>query len=348
MLASASPEHYATCLHYLLADPEVHSILVILPPPPVYSAGGVARAMIPLINTSQKPVVVALMGERMIQEAVEYFRAGRVPEYRFPERAARALAILTQRSEFLNREPATAIHFDDIRPSLVQQALAQNTVGGTGFLPQEVCNQIMAAYGIPIPRIELAREPDQAAEFAKQLDYPVALKLASPDIPHKSDVGGILLNLHDAAAVTKGFSQIVQNARAARPDANVLGVHVQQMISQGQEVIVGVVQDPQFGPLVMFGSGGVEVEGLKDVEFALAPLSRPEGEYLLENTWAGQKLRGYRHVPPADREAVLEALTRVAQLSVDFPQLSEIEINPLRVLPDGKGVYAVDVRIKIA
>jgi acetyltransferase len=180
------------------------------------------------------------------------------------------------------------------------------------------------------------------------MGYPVALKVASPDIPHKSEVGGILLNLHNAAAVNKGFIRIIQNARAARPNANVLGVHVQQMVTQGQEVIVGVVQDPQFGPLVMFGSGGVEVEGLKDVQFALAPLSRQEGEYLLEHTWAGQKLRGYRHVPPADREAVLETMTRLAQLAVDFPQLSEIEINPLRALPNGQGVFAVDVRMKIA
>jgi acetyltransferase len=165
---------------------------------------------------------------------------------------------------------------------------------------------------------------------------------------HKSDVGGILLNLNGPNAVKEGFSRITQNALSAHPDADVRGVHVQQMIPHGQDVIVGVVQDPQFGPLIMFGSGGVEVEGLNDVEFALAPLSRQEGEFLLENTWAGQKLRGYRHIPPADREAVLATMARLAQLSVDFPQLSEIEINPLRVLQNEEGAYALDIRIKLA
>jgi acetyltransferase len=118
------------------------------------------------------------------------------------------------------------------------------------------------------------------------------------------------------------------------------------MFPAGQEVIVGIVQDPQFGPLVMFGSGGVEVEGLKDVAFALAPLSRDEAKHLLDSTWAGRKLRGYRNLPPADRAAVVNVLLRLAQLAADFPQLAEIEINPLRALPDGQGAVAVDVRIK--
>jgi acetyltransferase len=118
------------------------------------------------------------------------------------------------------------------------------------------------------------------------------------------------------------------------------------MFPSGQEVIVGVVQDPQFGPLVMFGSGGVEVEGLKDIAFALAPLARDEAEHLLDSTWAGRKLCGYRNLPPADRAAVVNVLLRLAQLAADFPQLAEIEINPLRALPDGQGAVAVDVRIK--
>jgi acyl-CoA synthetase (NDP forming) len=123
---------------------------------------------------------------------------------------------------------------------------------------------------------------------------------------------------------------------------------VQPMIPHGQDVIVGAIQDAQFGALIMFGSGGVEVEGLKDVEFALAPLSREEAEFLLENTWAGRKLHGYRNLSPSDREAAIEAILRLAQLAADFPALSEVVINPLRVLPEGQGAFALDVRVRVS
>jgi acetyltransferase len=176
------------------------------------------------------------------------------------------------------------------------------------------------------------------------MGFPVALKIASPHITHKSDIGGVLLQLADEAAVQEGYIQIKKNAHQARPHVDVADVYVQRMIPDGQEVILGAIQDAQFGPLVMFGSGGLEVEGLADVQFALAPFTRLEAETMLDKTWAGRKLRGYRNLPPADREAVLEALLRLAQLVADFPQLAEIEINPLRVLPDGQGAVALDVR----
>jgi acyl-CoA synthetase (NDP forming) len=149
-------------------------------------------------------------------------------------------------------------------------------------------------------------------------------------------------------AVAQGFDEIMESSHSLYPEAAIDGVYVQQMISAGQEVIVGAVQDPQFGPLIMFGSGGVEVEGLKDVAFALAPVTMEEAENLLESTWAGRKLQGFRNLPPADREAVIDVLVRLAQLASEFPQLIEMEINPLRVLPRGKGVYAVDVRVRLA
>jgi acetyltransferase len=364
MLASASPQQYAESLRLLLVDPGVHSVLVVLPPPPMFTTGAVAKALIPIIHTADKPVVLAVMGERLIQEAVEHFRAARVPEYRFPERAASALAVLAERAAYLARAEETPLIRQDVDPEAVRTTLAQplhrtllparETVPGERprsqdthrFLPQEDIDRIMAAYGIPTLPMALARTADEAVELARQAGFPVALKIASPDIPHRSDVRGVLLNLRDDEAVAEGFHTVMSNARAARPQAEIVGVRVQRMILRGQDIIVGAVQDPQFGPLVIFGSGGVEVEGLKDVAFSLAPVTREEVEYVLESTWAGRRLRGYRHMPPADRAAVIEALVRLAQLAADFPQLSEIEINPLRVLPEGHGVFAVDVRVR--
>jgi acetyltransferase len=352
MLAAASPQQYSDCLRILLADPGVHSVMVILPPPPMYTAGGIAKAIIPVIYTADKPVVVALMGERLIQEAVEHFRAARVPDYRFPERAAVALAILAQRAEYMqarvrDEQPAAlSPPLSGMHPEIVRSILAEVPEGSP--LSQDEAYRLLEAYGISTLMPELAHSPEGAVETAGRIGYPVVLKVASPDIPHKSDVGGVLLGLMDTEAVREGFSRVCENAMKAQPEAVIAGVYVQRMVSQGQEVIVGAVQDPQFGPLVMFGSGGVEVEGLKDVRFSLAPLTQTEAESMVENTWAGRKLKGYRHLPPADREAVIETLMRLAQLADDFPTIAEIEINPLRVLPEGMGVVAVDVRGQIA
>lgn len=341
MLAGASPEQYAGCLNILLKDTNVDSCLIILPPPPMHSAGSVARSLIPVINLATKPVVVALMGERMIQEAVEFFRAARVPEYRFPERAASALAILAKRADFLAQPKPLPVSIDKDQRRV--ESLLQNQK--PGFLPDEVVHQILEAYGIPELKMELAKSPEEAAAIAEGMSFPVALKIASENIVHKSDVGGVLINLMNPDAVRDGFEAIVQNARGFQPNVKIMGVQVQQMALAGQEVIVGAVQDLQFGAVVMFGSGGIEVEGLKDVVFSLAPLSEQDAETMLKRSWAGRKLGGYRNIPGVNRAAVLDVLYRVGQLAADHPELAEIEINPLRV--STQGAVAIDTRMRL-
>lgn len=349
MLASASPEQYARCLEILLDDPNVHGAMVILPPPPMFTAGAVARAIIPVIHHSEKPVIVALMGERLIQEAVEHLRAAHIPEYRFPERAASALAALTWRAEYLERleqAPEPPLDLDGERArSLFQTNRASLKPGN--WLPVELLEELLACYGIQIPQSFLANSPAQAAEQARQLGFPVALKIASADIPHKSDVHGVLLNLWDKNAVALGYSQVIENAAQANPAAQITGVMVQRMLPAGQDLILGALQDPQFGPLVMFGAGGVEAEQLKDTAFALAPMNNEEADYIIESTWAGRRLSGYRNLPPADRGAVSRALLRFSFFAADFPELAEVEINPLRALADGQGAFALDLRARL-
>jgi len=343
MLASAGPREFAESLAALLNDDGVGAVLVITPPPPTHSAEAVCEAMIPVIRAAKKPVVVTLMGENLVRQGRELLRDARIPDYRFPERAASALATLARRAAFLDAptpEPARfpAVDADEVRAVLDASA--------PGFLPQDAVARVLGAYGLTLPRIVLAATADDAVRVAGELGYPVALKVASPEIPHKSDVGGVLLGLGDAAAVRAGFATVQANARRAHPAARLDGVHVQRMLPEGQEVIVGAVQDPQFGALVMFGAGGTEVEGVKDVAFALAPLPRAEAEAMLDATWAGRKLRGFRHLPPADRAAAIDAVLRLGQLVADHPAIAEVEINPLRVRRDGEGVVAVDVRLR--
>lgn len=354
MLASASPEQYAQCLRLLLDDSNVHAVMVILPPPPMYSAGAVAKAITPLIQQAGKPVVVALMGDRLIQEALEHFRAAHVAEYRFPERAASALAVLARRAEHLRRPHTLCLPCNPEAQRRAQMALEAylrgrpaSSEGTTQFLPPAMLAEMMEAYGIPQPPLRLATGEDEAARLAQEMGFPVVLKVASPDLSHKSEVQGVLLNLKDESEVRRGFAQMMTNLRRLQPQARLEGAYLQPYVPDGQEVILGAVQDPQFGALVMFGSGGVEVEGLGDVAFALAPLSEEDAEHLLESTWAGRRLRGFRHLPPADRAAVREILLRFAQFAADFPLLAEVEINPLRVLEVGKGAFALDVRARL-
>jgi acetyltransferase len=315
----------------------------------MHTAGGIAKAIIPVIYTAQKPVIVALMGERLIQEAVEHFRAAHVPEYRFPERAAEALAVLARRTEYLagseSTEDSILLDIENSRKA-VQTILSRNP--GSGLLPASDVFRILDAYGIPILEPVLARDSEEAAEIARKLGFPVVLKIAATEISHKSDIGGVLLYLKNSDSVKAGVYRILRNAREAVPQAGIQGVFVQKMLVEGQEVIVGAFQDPQFGPLVMFGSGGTEVEGLKDVSFALAPLPKAEAGAMIGDTWAGRRLSGYRNLPPADREAVLEIILRLGQLSSDFPRINEIEINPLRVLNTGQGAYAIDARAMLS
>lgn len=346
MLASAGPIQFAECLKVLLADPGTDSVMVIYPTPPMHTAGAVAKAMIPIIHEAQKPVVVSVMGDRLIQEAVEHLRAARIPEYRFPERAAAALEALVKRVGLLEYASAEPVIRQDIKTELVKDLIKENNQNN--HLTAPVIAQILEAYGIPTAKMTLAKDEEEAAALAAEIGMPVVLKVASPDISHKTDVGGVLLNLSDEKSVRDGFRTITNRAKAALPDARITGAYIQEMVPMGQEVILGVVQDPQFGPVMMFGSGGTEVEGLKDLSFGLAPITEIELDDMLQKTWAGRKLEGYRNIPPADIIAVREVMIRLAQLATDFPEFAEIEINPLQVFPAGKGTAAVDVRVRIS
>ena len=329
MLASASPVQYSACLKILLEDSNVDGVMVILPPPPMFRAEDVAERLVEVIGQFDKPVVIALMGSVLVQKAVETFTDLNVPTYPFPERAASALGALAKRAEFLATE--TQSHRELKKSPRLHDSVAN---------PED----LVAAYGIETAPIQPARSVDEAVSIANELGYPVVMKIASPDISHKSDVGGVLLNIIDAQLLQSGYTQIMKRVKGLKPEARIEGVHIQRQIPQGQEVIVGMVRDPQFGPLMMYGSGGVEVEGLKDVSFALAPLNQAEAGKMIRKTWAGRRLKGFRHIPPADENSVIDVLIKLSQLVMEIESIEEIEINPLRVLD--KGAIALDVRIK--
>lgn len=328
MLASAAPDTYATCLTILLKEENVDGVLVLLPPPPMFNAEAVAERLVEVSRPLGKPVLVALMGSTLIDEARSTFQRANLPTFPFPEKAASAFGALAKRAELLDK---SQLVMGDAKLSRVHRRWSN---------PEE----LLAVYDIESAPIRLARSMEEAISIASALGFPVVMKIASPDIQHKSDAGGVLLNITDVDELCIAYTQLPERVQAARPEARIEGVHIQRHVPDGQEVIVGAVRDPHFGPLMMFGSGGVEVEGLKDLAFALAPLNRAEALEMIRKTWAGRKLRGFRNIRPADEESVVAVLIKLSQLILEHESITEIEINPLRVF--GKGVIAVDARVK--
>jgi acetyltransferase len=334
MLASASPETYADCLKLLLSDNNVDGVLVILPPPPMFKAEDVAEKIVEVMESdsklsdSEKPVVIALMGSTLVEEARLTFERSNVPTFPFPERAAAALGALVKRVELLDDRSWTIDH----KKAPISHSLWSNA------------DELLMAYGIQTAPLKLACSIDEALSIAVEFGYPVVMKIASPDILHKSDIGGVALNIKDSDLLQIAYTQMMKTVKGAKPQARIEGVHIQRQIPDGQEVIVGAARDPQFGPLMMFGSGGVEVEGLKDVAFALAPLNQVEAQKMIRKTWAGRKLKGFRNIPPADEESAIGVLIKLSYLIFEHESIQEIEINPLRVL--AQGAIAVDVRMK--
>ncbi|MCB2179916.1 acetate--CoA ligase family protein [bacterium] len=347
MLASASPQVYGACLGVLLDDPGVDMALVIAPPPPMFEALDIAEEIIAAAATTHKPVVTSFMGSRLVADAVTRLREAKIPEYSFPEDGVAALAALWRTNEIQNRSEGEISYLPSEEAlEMVQGVL--DTISTKGqFIPSEIAGILLKQYGMPVLNLEYAASADLAEQQAVRMGFPVAMKVAVNDISHKSDVGGIILNLDSETAVRESYLELEHKIAPLLPAEESFGVHLQKMVEKGQEVIIGAVRDPLFGPLVMFGSGGVEVEGLKDIQFAIAPLTAEDLDYMLEHTWAGEKLRGFRSYAKADIEAVKIALIQLGQLMVDFPEIQEIEINPLIVFEEGSGAAAVDVRLLI-
>jgi len=341
MLAGAGPEVFAGCLRAVLADDGVDAVMVVLPPPPIVPPEAVADALVGLVVSATKPVVVATLGGHLIEAATRRLAAHGVAAYRFPEQAASALAALARRAEWLARPAVADAPATDPGPlrGILQDA--------GGWLSPDVAAALLDAAGIPQPPMALATDAEDAAKKAAVIGAPVVLKTSGPDLTHKSDVGGVELGLRSADAVREGARRMLARVRDARPEAVVTGIVVQRQAPAGADLIVGCVRDPQFGPVAMVGGGGVEVEELRDVAFGLAPLDAAEAGRMLEGTRAGRRLRGFRGSTAADRAAVVDALVKLSRLATLLPEIAEIEINPLRVFSAGQGATALDVRVRV-
>jgi len=347
MIASATPAGYRVAMHALLNDPQVDIVMPIYIPPLRAQQKETTHviAEVALVHPD-KPVVPVLMGlEGLPAGKAELHEAG-LPAFIFPESAARGLAALCRWREWRDRPtPAVApLEVDRDRARAILDRHHRENPGVTK-LPEDAVFDLLDAYGVTTIRRGVARSAHEAAAIAEELGGPVALKILSPDIVHKTDVGGVALGLLDGPQVREGFETMHAAVTRAVPEARLDGVMVQRMADKGREMIVGVTREGSFGPLVMFGLGGTLVEALGDVVFRLAPVDAAEARSMVHGIRSIRLLTGIRGDPPVDFEALEDAVRRIGQLAWDFPEIAELDVNPLLVYADG--VLAVDGRVLV-
>ncbi len=351
IVGDADPARYAAALQACLDDDQVDGVMAILTPQAMTDPTQAARTVIELARQSDKPLVTCWMGEEQVREARLLFKGAGVPTFRTPEPAVELFSHISNyyRNQRLLMEAPASIS-DQVAPRLESAKLVIETAlqEGRRVLNEMESKALLAAFRIPIAQTVVARSPSEAMVLAEEIGLPVVMKIDSPQITHKTDSGGVRLNLHSLAAVRDAYAEIVDEVRKNRPDAIIHGVAIEPMIQKvnGRELMVGMMRDQIFGPTIIFGPGGVGVEATgKDRAVALPPLNQFLVADMLASTHTSAKLGAFRKMPPVSMEALESVLLRVSEMVCELPWITELDINPLIV--DELGAVAVDARIAI-
>ncbi|MHC4406892.1 MAG: acetate--CoA ligase family protein, partial [Planctomycetota bacterium] len=327
----------------VLDDPGVEQALVILTPQSMTDIDEIARGICRIHRGADKPIACSFMGATDVAPGIRLLEEAHIPHYILPEHACRAMADvqqirawrgkpLDQRERPVDDWAAAVSILDPARP---------------GYLPEDQALEVLSTYGLPVPPHRLCSTAAEAAQFAAEIGFPVVLRVVSPEIVHKSEAMALALNLGDARAVRKAYDRMLGRLAENHPEAEIHGVLVRPMIPAGHEVILGAKRDPAFGPVLMFGLGGIYVELFEDVTFALAPIGRRGAGRMLRRVRAHRLLEGLRGNEPADVAGVEACLIRLGQLVSDFDRIVELDVNPLIVGPADVGCAVADVRIRL-
>jgi acetyl coenzyme A synthetase (ADP forming)-like protein len=347
VLGDALADRYEYAVRHVLDDPNVDGLIVIVTPQAMTEIEETAQAVGRMAQRADKPVLACFMGEARIDAGIDVLWQHGVPNYPFPERAAAALAAMSEYRRERDRPLQEAEPCISCIPR-VRELFDQVRAEGRVSIGDAEAWTVLESYGFTVPQSRLAKTSEEAIEIAEEMGYPVVMKIASPDILHKTDVGGVRLDLRSPDDVRDSFDLMVYRAGRYVPDAQIWGCQVQQMVSGGREILLGMSRDPQFGPLVAFGLGGIYVEALKDVAFRIAPFSRQEADEMIREIRSYPLLEGVRGEQPADHEAMVDALLRISRLVTDFPEIVELDVNPLMVFEEGRGAMAIDMRLVLA
>ncbi len=346
VIGDARSDRYEAAVEAVLEDPNVDQALIILTPQSMTDIEQIAHGIVSVKQNSKtdKPVACSFMGAWDVMPGVDILQQAEIPHYILPEAACVAMAnvkkILDWRKMELTEYEPLDVNFEAAREVLEHCP--------EGYMREDQALAVLKAYGLPVPDHALCTSPDAAVEFAEKLGYPVVLRVVSPQIVHRYEVGGVKLDLTDADAVRQAYQDILDSVALKARDANVTGVIVRPMIPQGHEVILGVKRDAVFGPTLMFGLGGIFVEVMNDVTFALAPMDAGTAGRMVRGIKSMKILLGARGMPVADLGSIEDSLRRLGQLADDFERISELDINPMIVGDEGTGSTVADIRIRLS
>ncbi|MEW6501720.1 MAG: acetate--CoA ligase alpha subunit, partial [Thermodesulfobacteriota bacterium] len=342
VIGDARSDRYQAALAAVLNDENVDGVIFILTPQSMTEIEETAAIIPALARKSGKPVVASFMGLMDVSKGIEILEQHHIPHYHFPEAAARAMSALYQYSSWLRRQHLKEFELS-VNKDAAGKVIAAALKKGERYLGEVEGNDILAAYGFPVLPSRLATSAEEAAAAVREFG-PCAMKIVSPQIVHKSDVGGVRVGVATPAAASLAYEEIVAAARKHKPEADIRGVFMQRMAERGVEVILGIKHYPAFGPLIMFGLGGIFVEIFKDVSFRLAPIRHNGAHHMVRSIKAYPMLNGARGAAVADQEELERCLIRLSMLACDHPEIAELDINPLMVHGEGQGCSVADCR----
>jgi len=344
LIAEAQHEQYEVALNTMLRQNNMHSALVILTPTAFTNVEKITKSIIKVSKRIKKPILSCLLGLYDVSKGIDLLEENSIPYYRFPESAARALAEMSKFTSWLNRPKTRVKKFVVDRPKAAQ-IIEKVKAEGRSFLLEQEAYDVLKTYGFPVVHSVLATSEAHAVLSADSIGFPVAMKIASQDVLHKFDFGGVIIDVKNKTDVRKAYNKILRNIRTKMPKAKIAGIMVEEMAIEGKEVILGMNHDEQFGPILMFGMGGIYVEALEDVIFRLAPIRELTADLMITKTKTYKILDGFRGGPVYDTQAISDCLKRLSQFVTDFDEIKELDINPLIVNEKGKGCKIVDARI---
>ena len=348
MIASAHEENYYKCLNLLLADKGVDAVIVIFVHPVHIDAKGIARSIIKASQAHKdKPVLCVFMGKKDEASGIEDLQTSGLPTYQFPESAAIALASMEKYYRIKNRPKGKIKLFDDVDYTSAKNIFDRALKDKRDRLTDLEVNKVLAAYRIQMPRFTIVHSLEDAVRFTEQKNYPVVLKVSAPEIVHKSDVGGVVVDLRNEAELVRGYMRIQENLKKMKTPPKEYEIMIQEMSRGGKELIIGASYDPSFGNLLMVGLGGVYVEIMKDVSFRIYPITDLDAREMITGLKGYKLLEGVRGEKGIHFDAIIEVLQRLSQLIGDFPCIKEMDMNPYMAFPEKEKCLALDARVSL-
>ncbi len=345
VIGDARADRYTAAIQAAFEDDDVDGVFVILTPQSMTDIDTIATEVTKIAEGQTKPIYASFMGARDVASGVNILQKHKIPHYTLPESMCISFRTVHHFHSSLKQKRAGVPTMDRIQAELAKGLMDKALSNGREYIPEVETIEILKAYGLPAPQGKLATSVEEAVEVAEQIGYPVVMKVVSDQIIHKSEVKGVELSIKSAEDVKAAYQRIHENATARMPEATIKGIYVIKMISGSEEIILGIKRDPSFGPVLMFGLGGIFVEVFKDVSFGVAPLTLEEAHDMIKKTRAYKILKGIRGLAPRDIDAIAEALLRLGQLALDYPQIEELDINPMFVLDEGQGSVIGDARM---